>query len=149
MKNLMTKMVVNITNYVLLFLLLYAVLTQTQSLVGLTVAVYWVIMSLGLFIGPLIYILSHAAKSAKDEESRRKALEIIGDSAKKRNVLLRSLGWAELIIISCLLAYSGWIFTAVCYVLTSLYMRLFISMARDNVATLNDKEVGRDGTIKC
>ncbi|HAS1725615.1 TPA: hypothetical protein M5978_003175 [Enterobacter cloacae] len=143
MKKFMTKIVSNVINYTLLALLLFAVFTGSISLVGVLAAVYWVMISLCFVIGPLFYILSYAAKSAKDEESRRKALELVGDVAKKKNVLLRALGWLELIIISCSLAYAGWVFTAVCYFLSSLYLRLFISMARDNVAAvkLNDKEV--------
>ena len=143
MKKFMTKIVSNVINYTLLALLLFAVFTGSISLVGVLAAVYWVMISLCFVIGPLFYILSYAAKSAKDEESRRKAMELIGDATKKKNVLLRALGWLELIIISCSLAYAGWVFTAVCYVLSSLYLRLFISMARDNVgsAKLNDKEV--------
>ncbi|EQC0991257.1 hypothetical protein ACY2GS_004145 [Enterobacter asburiae] len=143
MKKFMTKIVSNVINYTLLALLLFAVFTGAKSLVGVLAAVYWVMISLCFVIGPFFYILSYAAKSAKDEESCRKALELVGDAAKKKNVLLRALGWLELIIISCSLAYAGWVFTAVCYVLSSLYLRLFISMARDNVAAakLNDKEV--------
>ncbi|MDH1318772.1 hypothetical protein N5C39_10400 [Enterobacter bugandensis] len=143
MKKLMTKIVSNIINYTLLALLLFSVFTGAKSLIGVLAAVYWVMISLCFVIGPFFYILSYAAKSAKDEESRRKALELVEDVAKKKNVLLRALGWLELIIISCSLAYTGWVFTAVCYFLSSLYLRLFISMARDNVAAakLNDKEV--------
>lgn len=143
MKKFMTKIVSNVINYTLLSLLLFAVFTGAKSLVGVLAAVYWVMISLCFVIGPFFYTLSHAAKSAKDEESRCKALELVGDATKKKNGLLRALGWLELIIISCSLAYAGWVFTAVCYVLSSLYLRLFISMARDNVAAakLNDKEV--------
>lgn len=143
MKKFMTKIVSNVINYTLLALLLFSVFTGAKSLIGVLAAVYWVMISLCFVIGPFFYILSYAAKSAKDEESRRKALELVGDVAKKKNVLLRALGWFELIIISFSLAYAGWVFTAVCYFLSSLYLRLFISMARDNVAAakLNDKEV--------
>ncbi|EFB9808468.1 hypothetical protein V4E44_003589 [Citrobacter freundii] len=143
MKKFMTKIVSNVINYTLLSLLLFAVFTGAKSVVGVLAAVYWVMISLCFVIGPFFYILSYAAKSAKDEESRRKALELVGDAAKKKNGLFRALGWFELIIISCSLAYAGWVFTSVCYVLSSLYLRLFISMARDNVAAakLNDKEV--------
>lgn len=143
MKKFMTKIVINVINYTLLSLLLFAVFTGAKSLVGVLAAVYWVMISLCFVIGPFFYILSYAAKSAKDEDSRRKARELIGDVAKKKNVLLRVLGWLELIIISCLMAYAGWVFTAVCYVLSSLYLRLFVSLARENVAPAkpNDKEV--------
>ncbi|RTX93455.1 hypothetical protein EKS39_20830 [Enterobacter roggenkampii] len=143
MKKFMTKIVSNVINYTLLSLLLFAVFTGAKSLVGVLAAVYWVMISLCFVIGPFFYILSYAAKSAKDEDSRRKALELIGDVAKKKNVLLRVLGWLELIIISCLMAYAGWVFTAVCYVLSSLYLHLFVSLARENIAAAkpNDKEV--------
>ncbi|EJD3719754.1 hypothetical protein PD335_000930 [Salmonella enterica] len=143
MKKFMTKIVINVINYTLLSLLLFAVFTGAKSLVGVLAAVYWVMISLCFVIGPFFYILSYAAKSAKDEDSRRKARELIGDVAKKKNVLLRVLGWLELIIISCLMAYAGWVFTAVCYVLSSLYLRLFVSLTRENVAAAkpNDKEV--------
>lgn len=140
MKKFITKLFTSLTHYGLILILLYAVSTGTQSLLGLIAATYWVIMSLGIFIGPLLYILSHAAKNKKDEESGRKAMELVSNAVKKKNAFLRALGWFELIVISCLLAYSGWIFTAVCYVLSSFYLRLFISMARDNIASVRDPQ---------
>lgn len=136
MKKFFTSLITSASDYALLIILLYSSMTGVQSLIGLTVAAYWVIMVLAFFVGPLIYILSYAAKSAKDEESRRKALEIVGGIAKKKNLFLRSVGWLKLIIICCLLAYGGWVFTAVSYALMSLYLRLLISLSRDNVIQL-------------
>lgn len=136
MKKFFTNLITSATDYALLIILLYSAITGVQSLMGLTVAAYWVIMALAFFIGPLIYTLSYAAKSIKDEESRRKALEIVGGIAKKKNLFLRFIGWLKLIMICCLLAYGGWIFTGVCYALMSLYLRLLISLARDNVIQL-------------
>lgn len=134
MKKFFTKLVANATDYALLIILMYSVMQGVKSLTGLTVAAYWVIMALAFFLGPLIYFISHAAKNAKDEESRRKALEFVESAVKKKNLLIRFVGCLKLISICCLLAYGGWIFTAVCYALMSLYLRLLISLARDNVA---------------
>lgn len=136
MKKFFTKLITNTTDYALLIILFYSAITGVQSLMGLTAAAYWIVMALAFFVGPLIYILSYATKSAKDEESRRRMLEIIGGIAKKNNPFSRFVGWLKLILICCLLAYSGWIFTGVCYALISLYFRLLISLARDNVIQL-------------
>ncbi|EHF8256015.1 hypothetical protein ACP3TG_28130 [Phytobacter diazotrophicus] len=140
MKKYLTKIIGNAVNYGLLFVLVYSVFTGSQSLTGVTASAYWVIMALALFIGPLFYIVSYAAKSAKDADSRNKALELVADAAKKKNTFLRTLGWVELIITSALLAYAGWIFTSVLLVLSSLWLRLFISMARDNITSLEAKD---------
>lgn len=140
MKKFLTKFIGNAVHYGLLFVLAYSSFTTLQSLTGVTAAAYWVIMALALFIGPLIYIVSYAAKSAKDADSRSKALKLVADAAKKKNAFRRTQGWIELIIVSCLLAYAGWVFTAVCYVLSSLWLRLFISMARENITSLEAKD---------
>lgn len=134
MKKFFTKLVANASDYALLMILLYSVMQGIQSLMGLTVAAYWVIMALAFFLGTLVYFISFAAKSVKDEESRRKALEFVENAVKKKNPVIRFVGWLKLSAICCLLAYGGWIFTAVCYALMALYLRLLISLARDNVA---------------
>ena len=41
-----------------------------------------------------------------------------------------------MVITIVLLAYSGWVFTAVCYALSSLFVRFCMSLARDKVEKL-------------
>ncbi|EPT4022355.1 hypothetical protein ACVQMG_000514 [Enterobacter roggenkampii] len=141
MKQFLTATITHAIGYGLLLTLAYSVFIDSSSLVRVTAAAYWVIMALALFIGPLYYLLSYAAKNSKDPEARKKALDLISDTVKKKNAFRRALGWVELVITSVLLAYAGWVFTSVFFVLSSLWLRLFVSMARDTIAKIIQPQV--------
>ncbi|WP_275146199.1 hypothetical protein [Citrobacter portucalensis] len=149
MKKFMTKAVSNIVSYSLLCLLAFGSVTGAKALVSITVAAYWVIILLGLFVGMLILLLSYAIDLVKDEAAKQKVIDAVREAVKRKSKFMRFVDWSCVAAIAVLLAYSGWVFTGVCYVLVALIVKFCLSMARDNVTTLNDKEVGRDGTIKC
>jgi hypothetical protein len=133
MKKLFTKAIAHVISNGLLCLLAYASYSGSKSLVSISVAAYWVIMFLGLFIGCLMLVLSVAKDYAKDAETKDKAIGLVGEVTKRKSKLSRTLGWIYLCLIVALLAYSGWVFTAVFYVLVSLIVKLLISFARDNI----------------
>lgn len=133
MKKFMIKVITSVVSYGLLALLAYGALSDTASLVGVGVAAYWVIIVLGLLVGTLILVVSYAIPGEKDEQKKQKLLTIVQDSVKKRNPILRGIGWIFFIAITLLLAYSGWVFTAVSYALSALIVKLMLSIARDNV----------------
>lgn len=150
MKQLLTTIITHVIGYGLLLTLAYSLFINLPSLAGVTAAAYWVIMALAIFIGPLYYLLSYAAKNLKDPEARKKAWDLISATVKKKNAFRRTLGWVELVITSVLLAYAGWIFTSVFFVLSSLWLRLFISMARDNVTSMESEDkVNLSGIQDC
>jgi len=52
MKKFFTSLITSASDYALLIILLYSSMTGVQSLIGLTVAAYWVIMALAFFYRP-------------------------------------------------------------------------------------------------
>lgn len=140
MKKFFTKIIANVISFSLLSLLAYASYTGSSSLTNLTVAAYWVIMALGLFIGILLLVLSYAKDHAKSEDEKNKVIELIVAATKKKSIIFRFIDWFCLAAIVALLAYSGWVFTAVFYVMVALIVKLLISIARDNVSEQNKPE---------
>lgn len=138
MKKFMVRVSTSVTSYGLLALLIYGSLTDSASLVGVAAAAYWVIMALGMFVSIITLIVSYAITSEKDEQRKQQWLLSIQGTLKKRNPILRSISWIFFIAIIVLLAYSGWVFTAVSYALSVLMIKFMISIARANVKGLTD-----------
>ncbi|KAF1368736.1 hypothetical protein [Yokenella regensburgei] len=136
MKKACTSFLVSAADGCLLVVLGYGVFTGSSSLVGVTAAAYWVQMFLLIGTSLLLLILSYSVKEGAVGENSQKAVELIGTQAKRRNPVLRGIRWGEHILIVVLLAYAGWVFTGICYALVVMTCRLFISMARENVANL-------------
>jgi hypothetical protein len=134
----MVRVSTSVTSYGLLALLIYGSLTDSASLVGVAAAAYWVIMALGMFVSIITLIVSYAITSEKDEQRKQQWLLSIQGTLKKRNPILRSISWIFFIAIIVLLAYSGWVFTAVSYALSVLMIKFMISIARANVKGLTD-----------
>lgn len=141
MKKACTAFLAAVVSYSLLGILAYGIYTGSSSLVGVTVAAYWMIIFLSIGVGLLVLVLSYAVKADAAGEFTPKAIELIGSAAKKRNPVLRAISWVELIVIVILLAFSSWIFTAICYALTVITVKIFFLIARDNVANLPQPEV--------
>ncbi|WP_419058378.1 hypothetical protein [Kluyvera georgiana] len=134
MKSFLTKSLMNIGSYALLSLLAYSAIIDNQQLIGISVAAYWVVIFLGLFMGALIMVLSVAKDHTRDETAKQKLIELVREATKRRSKVMRGVQWVCLVSITMLLAYSGWVFTAVIYVLVGLIVKFFLSIARDNVA---------------
>lgn len=74
-------------------------------------------------------------------EKKEKLIELLKKAAVKRGIIRRSWNWLCLVLIAGALAYGGWVFTAVVYVITSLICRLCGSIARDKIDELELNEV--------
>ncbi|WP_421412589.1 hypothetical protein ACOMDM_13565 [Serratia plymuthica] len=133
MKKFFTGMIASIISFALLAVLGYGVVTDNKPLVTMAAAAYWVIILLGLVVGVLTLIVSYAVLSEKDEQKKQQGLRIVTEVVKKKNFLRRAIDWICFIAIAGSLSYSGWIFTAVCYVVVALIIKLMLSIARDNV----------------
>ncbi|MCG0458535.1 hypothetical protein L6R44_20955 [Enterobacter cloacae complex sp. ECC445] len=139
MKKFFTSAVAKITFYVLLAVLLFAVMTGASSLLRVVAAAYWVIVLLGAIVGLLALVITFGVEYSKDEKSRREGIEYLKRFAKRKNAIARVWGWFCLVLGASLLAYGGWVFTAVAYVIASLFVRLCCSLARDKVEKLTEK----------
>ncbi|WP_432409807.1 hypothetical protein [Serratia marcescens] len=133
MKKFLSGVIASIISFALLAVLGFGVVTDTKPLVTMAAAAYWVIILLGLVVGVLTLIVSYAVISEKDEQKRQQGLKLIIGVVKKKNLLRRTVDWIYFIVIACSLSYSGWVFTAVCYVVVALIVKLMLSIARDNV----------------
>lgn len=141
MKKLLTDAATKITFYALLAALLFAVTTGAGSLLRVVAAAYWVIVLLGAVVGLLALIITFGVEYSKDDKSRREDIEYLERFAKRKNAIARVWGWFCLVLEASMLAYGGWVFTAVAYVIASLFVRLCCSLARDKVEKLTEKEV--------
>ncbi|EOE8052020.1 hypothetical protein [Klebsiella pneumoniae] len=76
----------------------------------------------------------------RNDKSGHEALEAVKRITRRKNVIARWWGWVCMVLTIVLLAYSGWVFTAVCYALSSLFVRFCVSLARDKVEKLQMSE---------
>ncbi|MGK0736976.1 hypothetical protein ACSFCT_09325 [Yokenella regensburgei] len=136
MKKAFSAFLVNIGSYVLLGILGYGVFTGSSSLVGVTAAAWWVLMFFLIGTSLLLLLFSYSVKEGAAGEHSQKAIEFIGKAAKRCNPVLRAIYWGEHILIVVLLAYTGWVFTGICYALVVMTCKLFFSIAHENVANL-------------
>lgn len=141
MKNFLTTCLTKLTFYALLTTLLFAVSTGANSLLGVVAAAYWVIVLLGVVIGLPSLVITFGLEHSKDEKSRREGIKYLERFATRKNPIARAWGWFCLVLSASLLAYGGWVFTAVAYAISSLFVRLCCSFARDKVEKLTKKEV--------
>lgn len=133
MKKFLSGVIASVISFALLAVLGYGVATDTKPLVTMAAAAYWVIILLGLVVGTLTLVVSYAVRSEKDEQKKKQGLKMIIDVVKKKNFLCRAIDWICFIAIAGSLSYSGWVFTAVFYVVVALIVKLMLSIARDNV----------------
>lgn len=142
MKKFIAKAVTGIYSYCILFLLAFGIATGNKALVSITAMAYWVGISLGFVAGIFILLISNAMDHAPDEVTKQKIAGIALEAVKRKSKFMRFIDWVYLIAVAVLLAYSGWVFTGVCYVLVTLMVRFFLSVVRNNVSEQKNAEVG-------
>lgn len=113
--------------------LVFGIYTGQSQFVGVAAAAFWLLIVLGIFVGCAYGVTASSLDSLADDESRKAAIESLQRFTKKKNIISRVWGWLCFIASVVLLAYSGWVFTAVCYALASLFVRLIASVVRDKL----------------
>lgn len=136
MKKFLTDTFSQVIYYGLLVALVFATFTGQNNILSVAAAAFWVVIALGIVIGPLTLILTYGAGKVSDKKTASEALEAVKKITKRKNVVARWWGWICMVLTIVLLAYSGWVFTAVCYALSSLFVRFCVSLARDKVEKL-------------
>lgn len=119
--------------YALLAALAFGSVTEQSNILNVAAAAFWVVVFLGVVVGIITIFLAHGAEHITDEKSRQSVLESLRKIVRRKNVVARWRGWCRMVATIALLAYGGWVFTAVCYALSSLFVRFCISLARDKV----------------
>lgn len=136
MKKFLTDIFSQVIYYGLLVALVFATFTGLNNILSVAAAAFWVFIALGIVIGPLTLILAYGAEQVRHDKSGHEALEAVKRITKRKKVVARWWGWVCMVLTIVLLAYSGWVFTAVCYALSSLFVRFCVSLARDKVEKL-------------
>ncbi|HDU2896793.1 TPA: hypothetical protein RFF92_001622 [Klebsiella aerogenes] len=139
MKKFLTDTFSQVIYYGLLVALVFATFTGQNNILSVAAAAFWVVITLGVVIGPLTLALAYGVEHVPNN-SRAEALETVKKITRRKNVVARWWGWICMVLTIVLLAYSGWVFTAVCYALSSLFVRLCVSLARDKVEKLKVSE---------
>lgn len=143
MKEFFTKLAMSALFYLVMGSMVFGIYTDQHQFVDVAAAAFWILILLGATVGWMILLCFLSLDSLTDEASRAKVIESAGRYSKKSNVIFRLWGWIRFIAAVAMLAYSGWIFTAVCYALTYLFVRLGTSLMRDKLETLR-KTAGED-----
>lgn len=103
---------------------------KIDGLVTVSVAVTWVLCLIGLVVA-IIMMASASSYSMVDGKAKEKVGALLTDAAKTKSLARKLFGWTTFMLTVGLLAWSGWVVTAVVYGLSSLIIRLARSMARD------------------
>lgn len=105
---------------------------QIKGLVTLCVSISWMlcIMALPVAFAVIASSLLYEKSTGKKRKNFEKSLLA---AASKSSAIEKIFGWTTFIAMTALFSWSGWIVTAVAYVLASLIMRLAKSIARDEV----------------
>lgn len=133
MKNFLIDTLNKILYYALLAALAFGSVTGQSNILNVAATAFWVVVFLGGVVGIITIFLAHGAEHITDEKSRQSVLESLRKIVRRKNVIARWWGWFCMMATIALLAYGGWVFTAVCYALSSLFVRFCISLARVKV----------------
>ncbi|POZ13678.1 hypothetical protein ACB496_12790 [Lelliottia nimipressuralis] len=129
MKKLITGALMSAIFYIVMASMIFGIYTGHSQFVGIAAAAFWILILLGIFISCFIGVAASLLESLVGE-SLKTTIESLQRFSRKRHIVIRVWGWGCLIAAVVLLAYSGWIFTAVCYVLASLFVHLVASVVR-------------------
>lgn len=140
MKKFITTAITSIVYYGMLAALLFAAITDTRPLLNVVAAAFWVVILLGGVMGCLYLAIAYGLDSislSKNENAQQENIKLLERLTRRKNLIFRVWGWVCLAAGAALLAYGGWVFTSVCYVLASLFVRLCTSVARDKLTSFS------------
>lgn len=127
----------HIVSLALLAALLYSVLTGNDGIMSVVASAYWVLLLLAVFVSLIIMAIVGLAGIERDPTKKAKIVKSLEDISKSNGVIKRAYNWLCLVLIASLLAYGGWVFTAVCYAVMALIFKFCTSIARDKVNELS------------
>lgn len=133
MKKLFVETLNKILYYALFAALAFGSVTGKSNVLNMSAAAFWIVILLGIVVGILTSFLAYGVEHVADEKTRQSILESLRKIVRRKSAIARLWGWLCMVATIALLAYGGWVFTAVCYAITSLFVRLCISLARDKV----------------
>lgn len=133
----MKSFITHLVTIALLVALLYSVFMEQASITATVVSAYWVVMLLAIFICTITMVTVGLVSTETDPVKKEKLMKHLEVAAKKPGVIKRVYNWICLVLIVGGLAYGGWVFTAVCYAIVALMVRLCFSIARDKTTEIH------------
>ena len=127
----MKSFITHLVTLVLLVALMYSVFMGQPSITATVVSAYWVVMLLASFICTITMVTVGLVSVETDPVKKEKLMNYLESASKKPGIMKIVYNWICLVLIVGGLAYSGWVFTAVCYAIVALMVRLCFSIARD------------------
>lgn len=137
--NAMKKLFIQAIYYVLLAALVWAAMTGNSSLLNIAALAFWVIILLGLFGSIVELLIAFGIEYGRDEKDHNETIANLEKFAQKKGFITRAWGWICLVVGSSFLAFGGWVFTAVSYVLVSLFCYLCMAVIRERIAKYKAK----------
>ncbi|ECD9611578.1 hypothetical protein FNZ18_19760 [Salmonella enterica subsp. salamae] len=133
MKKFLSSVLGYVVTHTILLLLVLSVLTENENFASIAISVNWVIIVLGWFITVAMVVLSFALVDESWRGDKENILKILIDLTKKKGIFSRFYGWLTFSVAICLMAYTGWVVSAVIYGITSFLFTLGASIARDKI----------------
>lgn len=134
----MKKLTIAAFFYGILVLLGYSVFIDSPQLLRISVVGAWSVILLLLAIS--LVTIGHNCNLVDvfHPERHSAAREFLQLTTKRHGWLQRAANLVFFAAFTVLLAYSGWVFTAVCYIAANIALWLCISVARDTLAKLDE-----------
>lgn len=132
----MKSFITNIVTLALMVVLLYSVVVGQESITAIVVSAYWVVMLLAVFVCAITMATIGLISVETDPVKKSKLTKYLEGASGKPGFIKRLYNWICLVLIVGGLAYGGWVFTAVCYAIVAIMVRLCLSMARDKSSEL-------------
>lgn len=133
MKKFLSSAFATVIVHTILLLLVLSALTDNDSLSSIAVSVNWVLVILGWFVTVVVLILSFVLTDKTWKGDKDGILKILLELTKKKGIIRKTYGWLMFTAVLCLMAYTGWVVSAVIYGITSLMFTLGASIARDKI----------------
>ncbi|MFZ4219704.1 hypothetical protein ACEV6Q_17865 [Enterobacter ludwigii] len=134
MKKIFIPIVIETIRYTILSFLFWGAITGRDNVVSMASAAIWIIIFLSGFAGTITLLIAIAVE--RMVKNKQDAIKYLEGVSKRGNIVVRTWGWVVFIATAILLAYSGWVFTAVCYAMTSIFARFCIAIARNSHAEI-------------
>lgn len=139
MKKMLTKFISETVSIGLIALLGYSIWKDLPSMTAIAASAYWIVIALAIFVGAISCIGLVALGEEMDPEKRKSLTDNLTDMFKKPSAFRKCINWIALFLIVGMLAYTGWVFTAVCYMLVSLLFKFIASLGREKLEGFKDK----------
>lgn len=132
----MKTFLITLLSFATLLLMAFGVYTGSDGAVSFVVAYIWVLCLLGIPTAALIVLMAASMTATSDKAKKQKLWCQLTKVCKKPTLIGRCWRWATFLAMCAMLAYSGWIFTTVVYVISVITMAFAAGIGRDAVSDL-------------